>query len=43
MEENGESRSRGTGVCYAEELPVVLHNLSSVLVVSPSHPRGEPQ
>lgn len=35
-----ESSSRGTGVWYAEELPVVLHNLSLVLVLRPSHPAG---
>lgn len=37
-EKMGESSCTGTGVKCAEELPVVLSNVSLVLVLSPSHP-----
>lgn len=39
----GESSSRGAGVWSEEELSVVLHNLGSIFVLGPSHPRGEPR
>lgn len=34
---------QGPGVWRAGELTVVLPSLSLVLILSPSHPRGEPQ